>query len=241
MLETARNHLPTDLPKMAKTTPFALALIAALAALPLAAQTTDATTPAAPVEGDTATAGDLSLGQEVNKGGVGETYVAAKFEEWEQRCVRTESGADPCQLYKLLKDAQGNNVAEFTIFSLPSGANAQAVAGATFIAPLETLLTSGMRLQIDAGPSKVYPFTFCAQLGCVVRLGFTADEVAAMKKGANAVITIVPFVAPDETVALTVSLKGFTAGLEAVDAANAAADAAAATAAPTKAAPAPNP
>ena len=132
-------------------------------------------------------------------------------------------------------------MAEFTIFSLPSGANAQAVAGATFIAPLETLLTSGMRLQIDAGPSKVYPFTFCAQLGCVVRLGFTADEVAAMKKGANAVITIVPFVAPDETVALTVSLKGFTAGLEAVDAANAAADAAAATAAPTKAAPAPNP
>ena len=99
---------------MAKTTPFALALIAALAALPLAAQTTDATTPAAPVEGDTATAGDLSLGQEVNKGGVGETYVAAKFEEWEQRCVRTESGADPCQLYKLLKDAQGNNVADRT-------------------------------------------------------------------------------------------------------------------------------
>jgi invasion protein IalB len=220
---------------MAKTTLTALALIAALVALPLAAQTTEEPPAAA---ADATAAGDLSLGQEVNKGGIGETYVAASFEEWEQRCVRTEAGADPCQLYKLLKDAQGNNVAEFTIFGLPAGAPGPAVAGATFIAPLETLLTSGMRMQVDDGASKVYPFTFCAELGCVVRLGFTAEEIAAMKKGANAIITIVPFVAPDQNVTLTASLKGFTAGLEAVDAANASADAAAAAAAPAEAAPA---
>jgi invasion protein IalB len=220
---------------MARTTPLALTLIAALAALPLGAQTTEP-----PATGDGASAGDLSLGQEVNSGGIGDTYTAAKFEDWEQRCVRTESGADPCQLYKLLKDAEGNNVAEFTVFGLPEGAQSPAVAGATFIAPLETLLTSGMRLQIDQGQSKAYPFTFCAQIGCVVRLGFTAEEVAAMKQGANAVITIVPFVAPDQTVDLTVSLKGFTAGLAAVDAANALADAAAKPA-ETEAAPATNP
>jgi invasion protein IalB len=220
---------------MAKTTRSALALIAALFALPLAAQTTE---DAAPAEADAPVASDLSLGQEVNSGGIGETYVAANFEEWQQRCVRTENGADPCQLYKLLKDTQGNSVAEFTVFGLPAGSNGPAVAGATFIAPLETLLTSGMRLQIDEGASKVYPFTFCSDIGCVVRLGFTVEEVAAMKKGANAVITIVPFVAPDQNVTLTVSLKGFTAGLEAVDVANAAADAAATAAAPGDAAPA---
>jgi invasion protein IalB len=219
---------------MAKTTPAALALIAALAALPLAAQTTEP----APAEGDATAADDLSLGQDVNEGGIGDTYVAAAFEEWEQRCVRTESGIDPCQLYKLLKDAEGNNVAEFTIFGLPAGTEGPAVAGATFIAPLETLLTAGMRLQIDGAQSKAYPFTFCAEIGCVVRLGFTAEEVAAMKNGANAVISIVPFVAPDQKVDLTVSLKGFTAGLAAVDAANEAADAAVAAAAPAEAAPA---
>jgi invasion protein IalB len=223
---------------MARTTRFALTLIAALAALPLAAQTTETPAPAA---GDAATSGDLSLGQEVNSGGIGDTYTAASFEDWEQRCVRTESGADPCQLYKLLKDAEGNNVAEFTVFGLPEGVEGPAVAGATFIAPLETLLTSGMRLQIDEGQSKVYPFTFCAQIGCVVRLGFTAEEIAAMKQGANAVITIVPFVAPDQTVDLTVSLKGFTAGLAAVDAANVLADAAAKAAKPAETAPATNP
>ena len=59
-----------------------------------------------------------------------------------------------------------------------------------------------------------------------------------MKAGAAAKITIVPFVAPDEKVELTLSLKGFTAGYEAVTAANEAADAAARAAAPAEAAPA---
>ena len=45
----------------------------------------------------------------------------ATFEAWEQRCVRTEDGADPCQLYQLLKDADGNSVAEISMFSLPEG------------------------------------------------------------------------------------------------------------------------
>jgi invasion protein IalB len=234
------------MPKMAKTTLTSLALLICLAAAPLAAQTTEDPAPAtdtpaaetAPADG--VTNEGLAMGTEVGAAdGIGSTYVAANFEAWEQRCVRTEGGIDPCQLYMLLKDDQGNAVAEFTMFGLPAGAEGPAVAGATFIAPLETLLTTGMTLQIDTSKPKAYPFTFCAQIGCVSRLGFTAEEVAQMKKGANAVITIVPFVAPDQKVTLTLSLKGFTAGLEAVDTANAAADAAAAAAAPAEAPAAP--
>ncbi len=225
---------------MAKTTLTSLALLLGLAVAPLAAQTTEEPAPEAPATepapADSATSEGLSLGTEVQTGGgVGSTYVAANFEAWEQRCVRTGTGVDPCQLYMLLKDEQGNSVAEFTMFGLPEGAEGPAVAGATFIAPLETLLTTGMTLQIDTGKPKAYPFTFCAQIGCVSRLGFTAEEVAQLKKGANAVITIVPFVAPDQKVTLTLSLKGFTAGLAAVDTANAAADAAAAAAPPAEA------
>ncbi|MGL4236205.1 invasion associated locus B family protein [Tabrizicola sp.] len=218
---------------MAKTTSITLALILALATTPLAAQTTEETPPADEgVAADAPTGDNLSLGQEVGGGenGPGTNYTAAKFEAWEQRCVRTESGVDPCQLYLLLKDKEGNSVAEFTMFNLPKGSEGPAVAGATFIAPLETLLTAGMTLQIDGGKGKAYPFTFCTQIGCVARIGFTAEEVAQMKKGANAVITIVPFVAADQKVELTMSLKGFTAGLDAVIAANDAADAAAAAA-----------
>ena len=221
---------------MAKTTGTTLALLLALAAAPLAAQTTET-----PAEGEGAVAADaptgdnLALGQEVGAAdGPGSTYTAATFEAWEQRCVKTESGIDPCQLYVLLKDGDGNSVAEFTMFNLPKGSEGPAVAGATFIAPLETLLTAGMQLQIDTGKPKAYPFTLCTQIGCVARVGFTAEEIAQMKQGANALITIVPFVSPDKKVELSVSLKGFTAGYDAVTAANDAADAAAATAAPAE-------
>ncbi|MCU0904033.1 MAG: invasion associated locus B family protein [Tabrizicola sp.] len=216
---------------MAKTTSIALALLLALAAAPLAAQTTEEAPVADAVPTDPAN--DLAMGQEVGAAdGPGSTYTAANFEAWEQRCVRSETGVDPCQLYLLLKDKDGNSVAEFTMFNLPKGSEGPAVAGATFIAPLETLLTAGLMLQIDTSKPKGYPFTFCTQIGCVARIGFTAEEVAQMKQGANAVMTIVPFVAPDEKVELTMSLKGFTAGFDAVSAANDAADAAAAAAAP---------
>lgn len=178
--------------------------------------TTEAPATEAPAA-DAATAEDLSMGTPPADG-VGSTYNKASFELWDQRCVKTADGNDPCQLYQLLKDAQGTSVAEINMFSLPEGG--EAVAGATVIVPLETLLTAGMRFGIDTAEAKVYPFTFCAQIGCVARIGFTADELAAFKKGAKGVLTIVPAVAPKETVVLDVSLKGFTAGFDAVKASN---------------------
>lgn len=177
----------------------------------------------------------LDLGQEVGGGGVGETYTAAEFGDWQQRCARSGTDADPCQLYQLLKDDAGTAVAEITVFGLPEGTGGEAEAGATFIAPLETLLTAGLTLQIDAGKPKVYPFAFCADMGCVIRLGFTPAEIETMKMGNKMTATIVPFVAQDERVNLNVSLTGFTKGYEAVNAANVKADAAAAAAAPAPA------
>ncbi|MGA0539071.1 invasion associated locus B family protein [Neotabrizicola sp. VNH66] len=215
-----------------------LALVLSLGtALPALAQET------APAEGapaDGSTSSDLSMGVEVGSGEtkVGDSYIAAKFESWEQRCVKTPTGADPCQLYMLLKDSEGSNVAELSIFNLPEGSEGPAVAGATFIAPLETLLTAGVQLVVDSGKPRAYPFTLCTQIGCVARIGFTAEEIAQFKKGSNAVLTIVPFVAPDEQVKVTASLKGFTAGYDAVAAANKVADAAAAAPAAATEAPA---
>ena len=178
---------------------------------------------AAPAEPTTAAPADaastdgLSMGAEAQDG-LGSTYVAANFEAWEQRCVRTEDGADPCQLYQLLKDSTGNAVAEFSMLNLPAGG--QAAAGATVIVPLETLLTENLLLAVDGSKPKVYPFSFCSTIGCISRIGFTADEVAGFKKGAKAVLTIVPVVAPDQKVNVELSLKGFTAGYDAVSKTN---------------------
>lgn len=173
---------------------------------------------AAPAGPDT-----MSMGQEVGAppapktqetANVGETYLAATSEAWEQRCIKTEDGSDPCQIYQLLRDGNGTSVAEFTMFPLPAGG--QAAAGATAIVPLETLLPANLQLQIDGGTPKVYPYTFCTQIGCVARIGFTAAEIDQLKKGNKAVMTLVPAAAPDQKVALDISLKGFTKAFEAL-------------------------
>jgi len=167
---------------------------------------------------------DVAAAPEAADDAIGATYSVAAFGSWEQRCVRTETGADPCQLYQLLKDANASPVAEISIFALPEGQ--AAAAGATIIAPLETLLTEQLVLQVDTSKAKVYPFTWCSPTGCFARVGFTAEEVAAFKAGGAATITIVPVVAPDEKVVVTVPLTGFTAGYDAVAASNAKIDAA---------------
>ncbi|MBK5945509.1 invasion-associated locus B family protein [Rhodobacter veldkampii DSM 11550] len=195
-----------------------IALVLGLAAPALAqdaaAPATEA--PAAEAPASEAPAAQAPAADAENK--VGSTYVAETQGDWQVQCVRTEDGKDPCQLYQLLKDNKGNSVAEISLFGLPDGQ--KAAAGATIITPLETLLTENVRIKIDSGEPKVYPFTFCARIGCVARLGFTAEEVAELKKGNKAVLSIVPIAAPDQKVELPVSLKGFTAGYDAVKKAN---------------------
>ncbi len=152
--------------------------------------------------------------------GVGEPYVSETFDAWELRCVRTEDGSDPCQLYQLLKDKEtAKPVAEISLLALPEGG--EAVAGATVIVPLETLLTQQLNITVDKGKTKRYPFTFCADVGCVARVGFTREDIDSFKKGNVAVVSVVPVAAPDRTVDVEISLKGFTAGLDAVAKANA--------------------
>ena len=170
-----------------------------------------------PVVGDGigAEAGGLALGTpETGEPQVGQTYVAEEFTDWQLRCVRAEDGNDPCQLYQLLSDDQGNAVAEINLFALPEGQ--EAVAGATVITPLETLLTAQLRLSIDGGEARRYPFAFCTQIGCYARLGLRAEEIEQFKRGSAGTVTLVSAALPTEPVGLTVSLAGFTAGWNAL-------------------------
>lgn len=208
---------------------FALALSMALAS-PLAAQTAPATPAApaapaaeAPAEAAPAPAAGMSMGEQVDQ--PGSTYVKETHGDWRLNCIRTGTGADPCQAYQLLNDSDGNSVAEINLFNLPPGG--QAIAGASIVTPLETLLTAQVTVQIDSAQPKRYPFTLCAPIGCVSRVGFTAAEVDAFRKGNKGTVTIVPAMLPDETVDINLSLKGFTAVWDAMITANEAADKAA--------------
>jgi invasion protein IalB len=115
-------------------------------------------------------------------------------------------------MYQLLKDQNGGNVAEVSIFRVPNGG--QVEAGGTFIVPLETLLTEKLNVRVDSGQAKRYDFSFCTTVGCYARVGFVAEDVAAFRRGNVANVTIVPALAPDQRVTVAMSLSGFTAAFD---------------------------
>lgn len=196
-------------------------LLALLLASPAIAQentTEETTTEEAPAADP---ADGLSLGTPLDQAETtsvedlapGQPYIRGNSGDWSYRCLKAPEGQnDPCQLYQLLSDSEGNDVAEFSIFPLAD--SGRAAAGATIVAPLETLLTQQLTITVDGGGARRYPFTFCNTAGCVARVGFTQEEVNQFKRGANATLRMVPAAAPDQEVVLSVSLSGFTAGFD---------------------------
>lgn len=143
---------------------------------------------------------------------LGEQYVKEETGDWQISCIKTDDEADPCAMRQLLNGQQGQPIAEITIQKLPEG-NA-AVAGATVIVPLETLLQAQLALSIDGAPRKLYDYHHCNPVGCLVQMGFAQGDVDAMKAGSTAVISLVPVVAPNQVLEMDVSLSGFTAGFD---------------------------
>jgi invasion protein IalB len=181
---------------------------AALASSAAAQQaiTDSATGQAAPAAPGAAAAGGVATPETAQPG---QAYVAGTEGDWQIRCLKAPEGPDPCQIHQLLKDSQGNAVAEMTLFDLPG--DQQAAMGGSIIVPLETLLTAEVTLQVDDGPARTYPFAFCTAQGCVASIGLTEAEVAEMRAGTAASIAVVPAQAPDQRVTVTASLMGFTA------------------------------
>lgn len=170
--------------------------------------TSDAGAPA------TAPGGSLSVGRAL--GGGPEIYIRETHGDWQIRCLRAPEGQeDPCQLYQRLADQQGNPTADVNIFTLPEGGDL--AAGATVLTPLQTLLTAQVRMSVDGGQSRAYPFSFCDANGCYSRMGFTAEDIEAFKRGSSATLIVVPALAPDQQAELRMSLTGFTAALGAVE------------------------
>lgn len=153
---------------------------------------------------------ELSLGEDANAAAQANgPYTADKIDDWELRCIRSDQENDPCQMYQLLSDSAGTPIAEFSLFRLPAGGRAE--AGATVVVPLETALQQQLTIAVDNGSSRRYPYSYCTQVGCFARIGLTPEDVTSFKRGNSAKMTIVPVLAPDQKVEVTLSLKGFTA------------------------------
>lgn len=199
-----------------------LSMLAALAAAPAWTQESgtdgapDGATEESAAPSATAIGGDLDLGQETaapTNPNQPRQYVKETFQDWQLQCIEVPEGEDVCQMYQLLDDGQGASVAEVSIFKLADGG--RAVAGGTFVVPLETLLTQKLSIAVDGGQPRVYDYSFCNQVGCYARVGFLAEDIARFKAGAVARVSLVPALAPDQTVTVEMSLSGFTAAYDA--------------------------
>ncbi len=156
----------------------------------------------------------LDLGQSGPR--VGEQFVKEKSGDWEVSCIKAEEGEDPCALVQILNGQQGEPIAEVTIGKLPAGG--AAVAWASVIVPLETLLQAQLALSIDGAPRKLYNYHHCVPVGCVAQLGLSQADIDAMKAGTKAVLSLVPARFPDQVLAMDMSLAGFTAGFDGLSA-----------------------
>ncbi|AFO87583.1 invasion associated locus B family protein [Phaeobacter inhibens] len=200
--------------------------LAALMALPLpvmaqdtaGAAETEESQPAAEATTEAPKADDvLDLGQPVQDGPqLGQRYSKETHGDWDLACVKTEEESDPCSLLQIMTDTSGNPMAEFSMFRI-NQEGSQAVAGATVIVPLETLLPAALTISIDGAPGKRYNYSFCNPMGCVAQIGLTETDISAFKKGKKATLSLRPAPAPDQVINMELSLSGFTAGYNVVD------------------------
>jgi len=146
----------------------------------------------------------------------GGAYSIGTFDAWSVRCMRAaDAQSDPCEMNQLLRTPDGNPTAEINLFIVGEPG---VPAGATIVTPLETLLTKGLSVNIDGNETgKIYPFQLCTRQGCVAQIGITDAEIAQMRTGSRAVITIYPAASPDTPVTLEASLEGFATAYTMID------------------------
>ena len=143
----------------------------------------------------------------------GEIYLAGNKGDWNVRCVTANPGEiDKCEIQQLLFLNENSPIADISIFKLPE--SERAVAAANVMVPLETLLTKKFRFAFSEESVKEFPYSFCNQNGCLVRMGLLEEDIEAMKKGSSSELSITHISSPEASINLSLSLNGFTAAFD---------------------------
>ena len=145
----------------------------------------------------------------------GEIYLAGNKGDWNVRCITGNPGEiDKCEIQQLLFLNENTPVADISIFRLPEGE--RAIAAANVMVPLETLLTKKFRFAFSEESVKEFPYSFCNQNGCLVRMGLLEEDIEAMKKGSASELSITHVSSPEASINLRLSLNGFTAAFDTI-------------------------
>ena len=121
-----------------------LAIVAAISlAAPVWAQTE-----AAPAEEQAPVASGVSVSERPAQGDAEpDGYLSSEHGSWQVRCMHATDGSDPCQMYQLVKDADGNSVADMLVLLPAEGEDVAAFIQIS--APLASLLPAGIAVSVD--------------------------------------------------------------------------------------------
>ncbi|MFK7852636.1 MAG: invasion associated locus B family protein [Granulosicoccus sp.] len=127
---------------------------------------------------------------------------------WEVAC-----GPDGknCAMAQIGNDASGTPVLEMVVRKLQEPLEVgerTAIAVLDVITPLGVVLTEGLAVKIDGGREESAPFQICTEQGCLVREPIDNELVARLKRGNNAVVSVIA--ANQGEVSANLSLSGFT-------------------------------
>ncbi|MBS9476772.1 invasion associated locus B family protein [Ancylobacter radicis] len=138
----------------------------------------------------------------------GATSLQESFDDWTVNCA-LPGGRRVCVLAQVQVDQQSKQRA----LAIEVGATDTKSVTGIMALPFGIALASGAIVQIDdAAPLPPLPFQVCLPAGCIVQFRFDGDTLARMKAGQQMKITARAFEG-GKSVVLTVSLKGFAAGL----------------------------
>ena len=159
-------------------------------------------------------ASELSLGKPLDTlRKPGEIYLAGNKGDWNVRCVTGNPGEiDKCEIQQLIFLNENTPIVDISIFKLPKGE--MAIAAANVMVPLETLLTKKFRFAFSKETVKEFPYSFCNQNGCLVRMGLLEEDIEALRKGKSSELAITHISSPDSSIELNLSLDGFTAAFD---------------------------
>ena len=147
-------------------------------------------------------------------GAVAQPQDGQKFQDWTVRCEADPANAAVKRCYIVQAVVAGEQRQRVMLLAVAYPPN-QKEPLATAVLPLGTALRPGIRVAIDDGEPKRYPFSICLPDGCQAPIPLDATLLAAFKKG---VAGSVAFRRPPDgrVVKVPFSLKGFTAAVNAL-------------------------
>lgn len=134
-----------------------------------------------------------------------------RFEDWAVQCQQPESAdSEICVMFQRQVLDNGRTILMMTVRNDPNRPEPMVMLQV----PLGVLLQPGLSISVDDGEPVELDYALCNENGCITTFPLVDRIQDALKKGLAADVVIIT--ADQQEVVVSVSLKGFTAALEAL-------------------------